>query len=496
MADKSGKPDWQEHAKRFKELSESKGMKIKEYAAQYGLNENSARRAINTVIKSWKNGDQKSDQNKSDHQPSTRRGRPPKQPEATPGKASRKSGEGQGEAAHTSSGTGDHELNGPKARTQFEKNGDQKKRGKKPDLKVIIGEVLELPKSKAGAPKGNRNRLTTGSAKRINEDDIQAALLEMFALDIPEGVINKVEQDMLTDLLAHHHMIKVARNKSLKRLTIEQLEYEANPPVLKSDDPDGVTILPTPPEFKMLKMLNDTGYSLANIAGTISQLRARIDKEIRDKALHAQKTEQATQKLKQADEAHQLRMYGKMKGDVIGEALDIMNSPDGSAIAAAQYLEKRGIPIPETIRRMVDIEIEQEKNKVDESKGISDEELDAYVAAAEAKRAGHHQWLAEKRQIVADIVDGGGYGDLDEDGVRRSDEIQAPFEAGEEPDLSATADMYNDAPTDIEDEGHQLTPEQEDAALWKGEDRFYDEDEEDDADESIDNWGQDNEGQE
>jgi hypothetical protein len=65
MADKSGKTDWQEHARRFKELQESQGMKIKEYAALNGLNENSARRAINQVIKSLENGDQnKSDQKK------------------------------------------------------------------------------------------------------------------------------------------------------------------------------------------------------------------------------------------------------------------------------------------------------------------------------------------------------------------------------------------------------------------------------------------------
>jgi DNA-binding transcriptional MerR regulator len=236
---------------------------------------------------------------------------------------------------------------------------------------------------------------------------------------------------MMVNLLAHENLIRRALDKSLRRLTREMLENQANPPVLESDSADGITILPTPAEFKMLKMLNDTGYSLANISSTVSQLRARIEKEARDKELHAQKTEQHIQKTRQAEEAHQLRMYGKMKGEVLADAFALLQGDNGSAQKAAMFLEMRGITVPDTIRRLLDIEMEQERNKVDESTGITAEELDAYVAAAEAKRAGHHEWLANKRQIVAAIVDEHGYGDLDEDGVRRSDEIQAPFQPGE-----------------------------------------------------------------
>lgn len=488
MADKSGKTDWQEHARRFKELQESQGMKIKEYAALNGLNENSARRAINQVIKSLENGDQnKSDQKKSD-QKVERRGRPKKEAKAAPavtfGLKPGARGEGKRTSSNAPKDTRDHGNDSPLNRKKSDHNSGKKK----PDLTVVMGEVIELPKGKRGARKGSQNALTTGTKKTITDEDVDAALRELTTMTLPEDFIDSAEARMMVNLLAHENLIRRALDKSLRRLTREMLENQANPPVLESDSTDGITILPTPAEFKMLKMLNDTGYSLANISSTVSQLRARIEKEARDKELHAQKTEQHIQKTRQAEEAHQLRMYGKMKGEVLADAFALLQGDSGSAQKAAMFLEMRGITVPDTIRRLLDIEMEQERNKVDESTGITAEELDAYVAAAEAKRAGHHEWLANKRQIVAAIVDEHGYGDLDEDGVRRSDEIQAPFQPGEEIDYSATADMYNDAPVPSggSDEGSELTPEAEDAELWQGESHFSDDD--DEPDEEIGNW--------
>lgn len=295
---------------------------------------------------------------------------------------------------------------------------------------------------------------------------------------------DSLESLLINDLMIHYNLTKRARDKSLLRLLKEEEQArldEDNPPPPKDGETSGFP--PTPAEFKQLKMLTETGYTLTDISRTVSAVMGRIAKESRDKVLHHEKINANAAKLRQAEEAHQLRMYGKMGGNVIAEAFSLMQGEDGSAIKSAQYLEERGIALPDSLRRLLDIEIESERNKVDETTGMSNEELDAYVAAEEAKRAGHHEWLASRRAENARLVDEFGYGDIDEDGARRSGEIQAPFEAGEEIDLDATADLYADGTNMVintESDAEELTPEEEDDALWKGEGQFNEEEEEPD----------------
>ncbi|MCZ4061187.1 hypothetical protein O3W44_21910 [Pantoea sp. LMR881] len=60
-------------------------------------------------------------------------------------------------------------------------------------------------------------------------------------------------------------------------------------------------------------------------------------------------------------------------------------------------------------------------------------------------QAGKEDFLADRRALVASIVDGNGYGDLDSEGQGREGEfIGADFEDDEEFDLDATSDMYGE----------------------------------------------------
>lgn len=509
MADNKSKPDWTSLAAEFLKLQKSNGMKIKDFAALKGLNENSARRGIGQAIKQIEAGN--SDHNNSDQkankkndkkagktadQNAGKRGRPRKSKEGEKPDTARDTAEnedGTDGLAHADSGAPDGDQNGAKRSSQPKKNGDQKsdqKKGKKPSLEVITGEVITLHKNKGGAPKGNDNGLSTGRKKRVRQQDIDAAMKTMKQFSLPKGWQKTIEGEMVKELLGHYHLTKRARDKSLRRLLGDELE-EAEAIDVPIQEGEGRTVNLTPSEFKQLKMLTDTGYALNDTVRTISQILTNLEKEQRAASLHQLKLEDTQAKIRQAQEAHELRLYGKMQGAVIQEAMQMLQGEDGSAIRAAQHLEARGIALPATISRLMEIELAKEREKIDETGGMTPEELDAYVAAAEAKRAGRHQWLAEKRAAVAEVVDKFGYGDLDEDGTRRSDEIQAAFQPGEEIDLSATADLYGDAPAapNMPEDDDDTVPEKEDASLWQGENDF---DEDDDPDEEIKDWQGDN----
>lgn len=494
MADKGSKPNWLILAREFMALQESKGMKIKEFALLHCLNENSARRGISQAIKLIRSGN--SDQDNFDHiaesamtgeisagdQELKKRGRKPKAstPEkAAPAGEKPKRGRPAKAVTHDSTRGRGGDQNGGKGVPQRDQKNDHGKKGK-PALKVITGEVITLPKNKGGAPVGNDNGLLNGKKKKIKPEDVAKAIEEMKKLELPEGWQNSLPANLVQDIIAHLNLVLRAREKASAWLVKEIMELEINPEPIPL--PGDSVIPPTPPHFKWLKMLTDTGYSITDLTRTITQTLMQIQKEARDAANHRMKLEQHQQKLQHERENHQLKMYGKMRGGVIREAFQMLEGNNGSAIKAAQFLEDKGIKLPFTLEKMLEVELAREKDKVDESGGISDEELDNYVAQEEAKRAGHHVWLAEKRKVIAEIVDMHGYGDIDADGVRRSDEIQAAFQPGEEVDESATADMYGDGELDTADE---LPPEEEDAALWTGEGQFSDDDE---PDETIDDF--------
>lgn len=485
-------------------LQASKGMKIKEFAQLRGLNENSARRAIAKAIKEIEAG--KSDHNKSDHNSTPdknnknksdqvitkKRGRPrkaDKEPEAAPSGDSDGEGPGADGDAHAPQDAPDCDQKGGDTPSQSRKKrvqkGDQKSDHKKPDLKVITGEVIHLEKKKPGAKPGNQNALTTGKKKRIKPEDVKAACALLRSLDLPEGWENSIHAISLNHLAAHLNLILRARDKSVERLVKEELEQNLQQELNLPPEPGDTVAQLTPPEFKLLKMLTDTGYSMTDISRTMSQLAQAIKKDARDAEIHAQKVEAHKAKMEQQREAHQLRLYGKMKGKLIAEANAILaEGQEGAALRAAQLLETNGVELPDTLRKLLDLEMQRERDKIDETGGMTPEELDAYVAAAEAKRAGHHEWLAKQRQEIAAVVDEHGYGDFDDDGVRRSDEIQAKFMPGEEIDLDATGDLYGDgdgpglAPAEP---GTEEVPENESADLWEGEGEFPEEDEPDET---------------
>lgn len=515
MADKGDKPDWGSLAREFLLLQESKGMKIKEFAALRGLNENSARRGINQAAKLIR--EEKPDQINSDQKVkkaskkeinkseviTKKRGRPRNgdaNGEAAPAASSGENDAGEGDSdglAHASQGAPKRDQKGAGSPPQRGKNRDQKtdhKKSEKPTLKVITGEVIPLKKNKGGAKPGNENALTTGRKRKIKNEDVEAAMADMKAFDLPDKWQDTIQTKLIEDLMAHYHLTVRARDKSMLRLLREEMEAaeeEAHPSPRDPDEPRVVQM--TPPEFKMLKMLSDTGYTLTDILRTTSQILAHISKEERDNLAARIKKETHDAKLRQQEEAHQLKLYGKMKGSLIAQAFLIMeDGEENPARRAAQLLETNGVELPSTIKRLLELELAREKDKIDETGGMTPEEIDAYVAEAEGKRTGHHEWLAQKRQIVAAIVDEHGYGDIDADGVRRSDEIQAIFQPGEEIDLDATGDLYGDAEPSphvpVDELDVDVVPEEEDAALWAGEGNFTEEEDEEDVDETIEHF--------
>ncbi|HBM2815655.1 TPA: hypothetical protein LU109_003565 [Enterobacter hormaechei subsp. xiangfangensis] len=477
MTTDKGKPDWEKHALQFMELQASKGMRIKEYAELHGLKENTARRAINEVIKRLKN---KSDQNTDQTEPPAPkkgRGRPRKSPPTTdteqaaggpthqPGSASACDDGGEGAS--------DRVVQFP----QKNKKSDQKR-------KVITGEVIKNP---VGAPKGNQNRLANGKNTRPVREDVEEAFRKMTETGSIEFTDEVIQKSLFMTGYAHLELMKRARDKSMRRILARELDEEDAPP---REDGDGPVIVPVPPEFQMSKLLTEANYAITDQMRTLSGMIVQANKEVRDQEAHAAKMEAHKQNMRHKEEAHVLKTYGKGKNKDMTEAFLILERKDGGAIAASKFLEERGLKIPALIGKMVELEIKALAEAVDDSSGMTNEELDAYVAQEEAKRAGHHQWLADRQKDLIELIDKGGYGDFDADGNRRSDEMQARFQDDEEEDPTATADLYGEEKGlagDAAGDGEPVPIEQEDSSLWRGADNFHDE-EEDDADESIEDW--------
>ncbi len=75
----------------------------------------------------------------------------------------------------------------------------------------------------------------------------------------------------------------------------------------------------------------------------------------------------------------------------------------------------------------------------DNTSTVDDEQIDAEARKHKAMREGKEEFIAERRAMVAQIVDEGSYGDIDADGDGREGEfISSEFESDEEFDDELT----------------------------------------------------------
>ncbi|MDT7472896.1 hypothetical protein RQM57_26090 [Citrobacter portucalensis] len=88
-------------------------------------------------------------------------------------------------------------------------------------------------------------------------------------------------------------------------------------------------------------------------------------------------------------------------------------------------------------------EIKEAEPPVSDAGAVDDDQLEEEARKYREAQAGKEAFLKERRETVARIVDEGGYGDTNHDGIRREGELD-PDEEGLDLDYEATRELYGE----------------------------------------------------
>lgn len=377
---------WEEHKENFKLLAASTGMTIAEYAAQHGLNPNTARRYLrsNEVQPA---GQKKTVKLSSDQAHDQRNDQPAKATKKPANKSSNKTESAEKASKSTARG----------------------KRGKKavavPTMELmgkVIAEVRDqVPKYNSPDALADAGLVDPNAFLLPTPEDMEGArrLLE-------EAGADRIEMLMIEKTLAH--MLLIERG----RAQIIQLYGE-----MKSQGEDEGT----PPIMKLMGVFLSASGAIADLSRTMAQLRQSYRKEQRDQEKHDQKL---------GEPAIIKRAYSKKK------------SEGWSAQETAEYIEMNGAKVPPFLLELVRAELKAPPAADDAPAAMSPEELERQSRERQAaSMAQLDKWIAEKKQAVAEMVDSLGVGDIDEDGNLDA-ELAAPFVNGEEPDEELNESLY------------------------------------------------------
>lgn len=379
---------WDDHKQNYKMLAASTGMSIAEYAAQHGLNPNTARRYLRSgdaqpagkkvVISAG--GDQSGDQD-------TDKGK----------KATRKPTEKQKKKAA--------------AREKVSKYAGQPARGRKavaqPTLQMM-GEVIsrvrdQVPQYDSDGALEDAGLIDAARFLVPTPDDMSEAraLLEKAGAD-------NIEMITLEKSLAHLLLLERGREQIIK-LYSEVREVEKGE---------------TPPVMKLMGVFLSTSEAIANLSRTMAQLRQSYHKERRDQEKHDQKLGEPA---------------------IIKRAYRMRKSEGWSALETAEYIEMHGGKVPPLLLELVRTELKAPPEKSTDTGETSPAELDRRARERQAAQAAEQErMIAEKRQNVAHMLDELGVGDLDENGALNDAALAAPFADDEEPDEALNAELYGD----------------------------------------------------
>lgn len=399
---------WDEHRERFTALQNERGITVKEYAEAHGLNANTARRELKK-----KTADQS--------QPA-----PKNKPKKAPaGKASKGDHKRDRSSDHPIGNESDHVITAPnntrRTRTssgdaRFSAEAADHKRSRKvrdhaSDKKITFpaangvddAALLHVPKARGGRRFGHMNEecIIHGRYATPRPQDVEDTLEEMRDPDF----INTLEARSIAMVYSHLKLMERARNRSL-----DQLDEEADG--FKPDEGG------THPVHKTLQMLLNVSVGIGETAKSMSALRSVMLKSRRE------------------EEAHSIKMETL---NLIAVAYEQQKEHDWSYQETAEFIEANGGIVPPHLMQQARIEATKPPEPDDNTSTVDDEQIDAEARKHKAMREGKEEFIAERRAMVAQIVDEGSYGDIDADGDGREGEfISSEFESHEEFDDELT----------------------------------------------------------
>lgn len=414
------KVNWDDHRKAFIEQKAQSGITVKEYCEHYGLPFNTARRELNgKALAAMRDqaGDHNHDHSSdhaSDHQNDhtrkedliiRRNGRKVRHSAALEGvleprddAAAQPGGKKKANASHAKKiiNAGDQDSGRPKH--------TPKPRGE--------GKPFE---------EGHETKLVANRRGYPRPEDYEAAL-EVLG----EGV-EASAMTVLFDSLAHMDLLKrtTARAVELFELEADNLENGGK----KDDDEGGGGPHPI---LKMTKLMIEVGYLVNDHATRVAAIASGTDKNRRDNEKHA---------------------LTHNAGEVISRAYQLREEKDWDLLQTAEYIERHGIKLPESISKRLENELKNAEPPVDETGAVTEDELDRDARKFREQQATSAAFVESRRAEVAALVDGSGFGDVQADGENRAGETAGAGNLNGNFDYMATAELYgddDDIPPDID----------------------------------------------
>lgn len=398
------KVNWDEHRKAFIEQKADSGITVKEYCEFYGLPFNTARRELNQkalAAMSDHGGDQNNDHpsdhssghSKKDDYVIRRNGRKLKHSAALEGVLETR--------AETSTQPG-AKLKGNAAHAKKIKPAT----GKESDRPVHT----DKPRGE-GKPfeDGHETKLVANRRGYPRSQDYESAL-EVLG----EGV-EASAATALFDSLAHMQLLKRTTARALAIFEEEAENFGKS----KKDDEGGGGPHPV---LKMTKLMIEVGYLVNDHATRVAAIATGTDKNKRENQKHALTHNAA---------------------EVIARAYELRDSEDWDLLETAEYIERHGIKLPESLAKRLENELKNAEPPADEASQVSEEELERDSQEYMRKKAASKAFVEARRAEVADIVDKGGFGDIQENGEYRDGEFVGEANNNDNLDYSATADLYD-----------------------------------------------------
>lgn len=427
--------NWEEHRAQFLALKEEKGITVKEYCEQNGLSFNTARKHLNM----------KKNEVQSKVKPSKNRARTRQQPRAGGMKTQQQTGKKESKFTKTD--------NQP-ATSQF-RSMPRKRNADHANKPINNSQLVDLPKGSFADTK----------AKMIPEKDKKPSSCQRSSQMIPGESAQcatlpskNVAREMMQNGAAEHlrKAILMAQERAIEYQSIVDLEaarLRKEIDVLGDGTPEGIH-----PAQRLCGLMQDAAYymndfisRLAAIYQAEQKLQQGQEKLIQGARQQAFKEAEAREKLDiarlQAEQRSKEIDY-RLGADaraarVIATAIRMREREELDDIGVAEYIERQGVSVPAILAARAAKAITLLEPPVADSSDVDDDQIQREAEEYAKQKAELSDWLKQRREDVARVVDQLGLGDYDANGERKAGEFEADDE-GLELDPSATADIYDD----------------------------------------------------
>lgn len=393
------KTDWSEHRERYAEMrAAGEKISIKEYALNYGLNPNTARRYLGEGT------------TKVGNQPAARAG-------DHNGKRSPKRSIDQKKPA-----TGKSDHNGKKQPKNISQEINElslqvKEAGRharidagQTEESVLVGKLINAVSTKTKSGRA-RDQYMAGSqildASIIpNDEDLEEARRL-----IADAGVDDIEAMAIESSLVNLFCL----NRTVKAV----LTYLTEEPPPSEDGEPGPN-----PITKALSVAAAAAGAINDTARSLAGIRQSYAKNKREQEQHDRKANEP---------------------EYIMQAYQQRKENGWTAVDTAIYIETHGYKVPALLMEMARKEVKEGESDKVKSVTYDPEELDRQAREARAIRhARHEQLMAEKREAVNLLVDGGGYGDIAADGSLNDINLISQFAEDEVPDDEINNLLYGE----------------------------------------------------